>query len=544
MNKSAALKIIFITLIFLSAFIIIAAHLYYIQIVQHDFFKQKAHHQYSLQITHQPPRGIIYDRHGQPLALNQETVAAFILPNHLESPERVHAFLKEYYPAALKRLQEKKDAQFMYIKRKLTPADIERIEQAHCNDIKLLKEPNRCYPNNAATHIVGITDIDNKGLFGIELIFNEQLKGSPGIVTLEKDARSGYFHFNKTTLASPKPGTDVHLTIDSTLQFLVTEELKKTIETYKSQEGAVLVVDPSNGHILAMAQWPIAQPHSLQATDIALTKNKCITEKYELGSVIKIFLALAALEENVVTPHEYIDCQNNKTGYVNGIKVTTWPHGHGTITFQEVIQYSNNIGVAQVALRLGPQLYEHYRRLGFGTKLALNWPGQPKGYVNPPHKWTAQSPISLSFGYEISTTLLQLARAFGIIACDGFAIEPTLLLHNEQPKGPRLYRAETISHINDILEKTVNQGTARKAALKGYSVRAKTGTANTLKDGIYNKEHNIYTVAGIIQKGSYQRLIITFIHGAYDHTLFASAVAAPLFERVAERLLILDHQII
>jgi cell division protein FtsI (penicillin-binding protein 3) len=543
MNTAYKLRSSLIFLFFCSLYIIILFNLYSIAIKQRNFFINLAKQQYSISVTSTPERALIYDRNGAPLVLNKPMLSAFMLPKTLESKETLEPFLKRYFPQALERLHQHPDSHFLYIKRKLSPEHLALLEQHNVLDIKLLKEPGRFYPIESAGPLVGITDIDNVGLFGLELIYDKLLGGSPTTFYLEKDARSGHFYFTKTTKREGIAGKPITLTIDADLQFLAFEHLKNTITYFNAQEGAVLIMEPTSGEIIAMTQWPTFDPNNTSKLAIEHTKNTMATNVYELGSVMKVFTALAALEEGVVTPDELIDCEHKKTTYINGIKVNT-VYEDGIIPFSEVIQRSNNIGIAKVAQRLDHKLYEHYKRLGFGKKTGLSWPGEQKGFINPPQNWSRQSIISLSFGYEITASLLQLARAFCIIANNGYLVTPHILAHadmqNLKEEIKPLYSQESLNTMHDILEKTVTQGTAKRAAMKGYTVMGKTGTANVLIDGIYNPNHNIYTFAGIIEKGSYKRVIVTFIKDAAQKNLYASTVAVPLFERIAENVLIHD----
>jgi len=454
-----------------------------------------------------------------------------------------HAFLHHYFPDALERLIAHPQAKCLFIKRRLTPEEIDLINDSGSPDIHLLKEHGRGYPAPASAQVVGITDVDNKGIMGIERSFNEQLAGTPSTYLLEKDARSHYYHFTKETVTEGHAGKPIQLTIDSDLQFLALEELKKTVADFRAKEGAVLIMDPPNGDILAMVSIPIFDPNNLRSLDIAATKNHVITETYELGSVFKVFAALAALEEGVVTIDEPIDCLDKTTAFVEGRQINTWK-AHGIIPFSHVIEQSNNIGIAKVAKRLDHKLYDHLIKLEFGKKTGIPLPGEQSGFVNPPHNWSKQSIISLSYGYEVRATLLQLARAFCTIANDGYCIEPRLLLSAEvKPHAKKLYRESTIAEIKNILRNTALHGTAKRTAIKGYDIMSKTGTANLLENGQYNGRKNIYTCAGIIEKGDYKRVIVTFIKESPIHNLFASQVSAPLFERIAEKLLIHDKQL-
>jgi cell division protein FtsI (penicillin-binding protein 3) len=337
---------------------------------------------------------------------------------------------------------------------------------------------------------------------------------------------------------------------------LVQQAVQQTVEKFNAKEAAVIIMNPKNGEIITMISYPYFDPNNSHTTSCDNFKNKVITDAHELGSVIKVCAALAALEEGVVTPDELIDCKNSLTTHIDGRVINT-VQAHGIIPFTDVIALSNNIGIAIVAKRVGTKLYDHYKKLGFGSKTGIKFPGENTGIVNPPENWSKQSIISLSYGYEVSITLLQLACAFCTIAT-GHKVTPTLICSHPSPlalpalrslgevgsNAEYLYSAKTLNTIKEILERTTLHGTARRAAIKGYRVMSKTGTANMLIDGKYDPDHNIYTCAGIvekeIEKDNYQRVIITFVKDAQQKNIYASTVAVPLFESVAERMLIHD----
>jgi cell division protein FtsI (penicillin-binding protein 3) len=534
------------TVVFLACcllYCIIIANLYRIQILQHDFFVHLGEQQYNVTVTTPPPRAPIYDRSGKVLlAFNKDSVAAFVLPKKISSLDTLEPFLERYFPQALERLDRTQSSYFMYIARKLTDEQLNLIQEHDVPDIQLLNEPSRYYAVPCAGHTLGITDIDNKGLFGLELLYNNQLAGKPTTYFLEKDARSGRFYFKKQTAVAGKDGAPLHLTLDANLQFLAYEELKATIAEFNAKEGAVIVMDPKTGHILAMAIFPDFDPNNTRQICMELTKNKIITEEYELGSVCKVFVAMAALEEGLITLDELIDCENVLTTFIDGRRVNTVKSSvAGIIPFHEVIEKSNNIGIAKVARRLGTKLYEHYIKIGFGKKTGIEFIGERTGFVNPPHNWSKQSIFSLSYGYEITTTLLQLACAFSMIANKGYTVQPTLIMGTPPRMGTQpLYTPETIETIQQILEGTVLYGSAKKARIQGYKVMSKTGTANILVDGKYDSNRNMYTCAGIIEKGDYQRVIVTFVRECPKKNMYASMVTAPLLERVAQKTLIND----
>ena len=528
--------------VFIMLYSIIGLNLYVIQIKHHDFYKKLAEQQYHVTITKTPSRGPIFDRSGRNyLAMNKDYVAAFILPTQLTNKKSTLQFLEKHFPHAAKRFKQNKHKHFMFVKRRLSAAEIELINTEKNPDIFLLSEPGRYYPLTCASPIIGLTSIDNQGLLGIELLYNHSLAGKPTTCHLEKDARSGYYYFTKETTVQGDIGHPLHLTIDADLQFLVQEAVQQTVDKFNACQAAVIIMDPKNGEIISMLSYPYFDPNNAHMAHSENFKNKIITDAHELGSVMKVCAALAALEEGVVTPDELIDCKNCLTTHIDGRIINT-VQAHGIIPFTDVIALSNNIGIAIVAKRLGTALYDHYKRLGFGCKTGIKFPGENPGFLNHPENWSKQSIISLSYGYEVSMTLLQLACAFSIIAT-GYKVTPTLVRSN--PVLPtqcdeQLYSDATLNTIKEILEKTTLYGTARRAAIKGYRVMSKTGTANMLIDGKYNPDKNIYTCAGIVEKGDYQRVIVTFVKEAQQKNIYASTVAVPLFESVAERMLIHD----
>lgn len=543
MNKAYKLRAAFIFFLFCFLYAAIAFNLYRIQIKQNSFFSQLGKQQYDVTVSQFSTRGEIFDRTGkQPLAINNDCLSAFIVPKQLAEPEKTKAFLAQHYPQAYARLVAGKDKHFMYLQRRLKADQLAIITQANLPDIKILKERGRFYPVPAVGTVVGTTDIDNKGICGIELQYNKYLGGVPSVYSLEQEARSGHFYFKKETQKEGEAGKPLTLTIDSDLQFLITEELLETMTKWDAKEGAAIVMDPKTGQIFAMVTAPAFDPNDATHLDLAATKNKVATECYEFGSIAKAFTALAGLEEKLVTIDEKFDCKNSKTAYVGGRRVNTLTP-HGILTFSEVIELSNNIGTAMVAIRLGPKLYNHFIKLGFGKKTSLQFPGEQAGFVNPPSRWSKQSVISMSYGYEITCSILQIARAFCLIARDGCPVEPKLILDEaskQEQKTEKLYTQASIDLLKGILEKTTQQGTTKRAGIQGYKIMSKSGTANLLVNKQYSPSNNIYTCAGIVEKDAYQRVIVAFVREAKKPNAFAATIAAPLFGRIAEKTVIHD----
>jgi len=445
-------------------------------------------------------------------------------------------------------MRKEKRRRFLWLERHLSQERLKEIKSFDSKDIYFLAEPERFYPFPETAHIVGFTNIDNVGIAGAELQYNDRIGGTPTTFILEKDARSGYFYFKKDIKEKGVAGESIILTIDKTLQFFAHEELEKTVAKHNAKGGAVLILDPDSGHILSMTSNPSFNPNDIKRISLETTKNIPVTECFELGSVIKIFTALAALEEEVVNIDEEIDCEGKSTK-IDGFKVENWKSlGPGLHPFWQVVWRSNNVGIAKVAKRLGPKLYYHLKRLGFGSQTGIHFPGERSGFVNPPHNWSRSSIIVMSFGYEIMATLLQLAKAFSIIANNGYNTQPTLSIKPAKQKidlgYKRLYSEKSVSQIKEILE--FKDWVKSRYGIDGYRIMGKTGTARSVKNGKYSTKDHVFTYAGIIEKENlesqktYRRVIITFIKEPKEKNIWSSQITLPLFHRIAQKMIVYD----
>lgn len=535
-HKDYKARIVLVFLAFFAFYLILAVRLFLLQVHQKNFFNILARQQHHVSITITPPRGIIYDRTGSiALALNQEIPSAFILPHQFKKAEQTNRFLQQYYPDVSKRMKEHPDRHFLWLERHLPPERVAWFKKVGTDDISFINEQKRFYPFPACAHLLGFTDIDNKGIAGLELEFNKSLEGIPTHMTIARDARSGNYHFERAIDSMGQQGESLTLSIDSSLQFLAFEELRKAVDHFQARLGSVLVMNPDNGEVLAMASYPTFDPNQKSLPSLDITKNNIVCDCYELGSVMKVFSALAALEEGVVTMDEEINCEGKVTS-IDRFKVENWK-SVGILPFRDVVRMSSNIGTAKIAKRLGKKLYDHYCRVGFGKKTEIQFPGERDGFVNPPKNWSKSSIIVLSFGYEIMASLLQLGQAFSVIANGGHLIKPTLLKNQKSLsiETEKLYKQETLEQIKEILESI---GSRYKVA--EYRIMGKTGSARCAEPGGYSQTRCLYTFAGIVEKDDYRRVIVTFIQEPEKKVRWASEVAAPLFQAVAGRMVLVD----
>ncbi len=537
-KKNYKPRVCAVLVVFFLLFSIIFVRLYLIQIYRKDFFNFLAKQQYAVELKINPYRAKILDKYDIPLALNKDVMSAFILPKQLNEKSKIESFLKKNYKEVYKRITKNKNNQFLWLERKLLPNKYEDLKKTELKDIHFISEAERFYPYSTVSTVVGFTDIDTTGIAGTELQFNSRLAGVPTILKIKQDARSEHFYFEKEIVQKGEKGLPVKLTIDSTLQFLAYEELKKTVKEFQAESGSVLIMNPENGKILCMANYPDFDPNKGKIKNLENTKNKIVTECYELGSVVKVFSALAALEEGVVTLDEEIDCEG-KFAYIDKFRVENWK-SVDVLSFTDVIRRSSNVGIAKVVKRLGPKFYTHLNRLGFGHKTGIQFPGERAGFVNPPNRWSRSSLTVMSFGYEVMATILQIAKAFCIISNGGYDINPVLVRNPAKRHSffrKKIYHDKTIREVKNILQ-TIGKQYAQD--LIGYRVMGKTGTARCVKNGKYSKKDHLYSFAGIIEKDKYKRVIVTFVNKSKRAGLWASQVTAPLFNRVAQRMIIHD----
>ncbi len=524
---NARLSIIFIFFAFV--FTAITVRLYRLQIAQHALFSRLATQQYSVQVQLPPTRGAILDRSGTTIAYNLERMSAFVLPHQLKDEKETSAYLKKHFSKAHESIKKNPTRKFVWLERGLNQDHYARLLESAPRDVHFIEEEARAYPYPSLAPLLGKTDIDNNGIAGLELAFHDHLQGTPTLCTLEKDGRAVGHYFHKEVTLSGLPGSALQLSVDHQLQYLAAEEVQKFVDKFKAQGGGAIIMDPDTGEILSMVTCPWRNDSGGEI------KNINVTEAYELGSVIKIFSTLAALSEEVVTLDEEIDNEGKGTTF-GSFEVKNWKDLGGVTSFREALQHSSNVAIAKVTQKLGKDLYYHHlKRLGFGEKTGIEFPGERTGILAHPSKWSKYSVISMSYGYELAASLVQLARALSIIANGGFDVRPTLHVMDGPKHGQRMYRTAVIDQLKEVLESI-----GSKYGPKGIRSMGKTGTARVAQKGGYSDTRHLYTFGGFVEKGDWRRVIVTFIKEPKRQKLWASQVAAPLFGNIAQRLAVHD----
>ncbi|WP_058534606.1 peptidoglycan D,D-transpeptidase FtsI family protein [Legionella saoudiensis] len=483
-------------------------------------------------------RGMITDRHGAPLAISTPVESVWVNPKEFSPDEEQFMSLAEYLHLTPKQLSRKiVDAQndnreFVYLQRQLPPALSKQIEKLKIPGVNFQKEFKRYYPDSdSISQLLGFTNVDDQGLEGIELAYQDWLKGVVGKKRVIKD-RLGRIIEELNVVKEPRPGRDIVLSIDRRLQYLAYSELGKTVEEFGAKSGSVVVVDTENGEILAMANVPSYNPNSRGRYDKDTYRNRAATDTFEPGSVMKTFSIASALETGLYSPSTIIDT-NPSWMSVHG-HVVRDIHNYGVLDVTGVLQHSSNVGVTKMVLASPPeQLIGLLQRCGFGQRTESTYPGESDGNIVKVKDANPFVLATLGFGYGLSVTALQLAKAHMIFANDGRLI-PVTLIHNDPPTtGVQVIKAETAKQVLAMMEAVLGKdGTGKSARVPGYRVAGKTGTARVAgKDGYKDRRYTASFI-GIAPVSKPKFVVVVIIHEPSKKGYYAAAVAAPLFSKV------------
>jgi len=556
LTRSKKRAIVICTIVFF-CFFVVFIRLIVLMVFDHEVLSQKAERQYRKIKTLEAQRGSIWDREMRPMALTIETDSLYAVPSKIKGIKDLASKLAPVINTPVARLIEKflakKDKDFMWLMREMDEETARRIDKLK-NELELkeemgiLTEAKRYYPNaQKASHIIGYTNIDDDGLDGVELQYNDYIKGKVKKIQLGKDAR-GY--------SLPKdiereiPGNNLLLTIDGNLQNIVEREIENAVMTWKAEAAVAIMMDPMTGEILAMANSPTYDSNFAGKVDVDRRRNRAITDLYEPGSTFKVIMAAAAIEEGIVKLDERFDVSKGFIKVPGG--VIRDAHRHGVLTFKEVIQKSSNVGAVQIGLRLGEErFYQYIKKFGFGGKTGVDLPGEAKGLLKSPKRWSGRSLASMSIGQEIAITPLQILRAYSAIANGGKLMKPYIVSEIISPSGEivksispkiegRVVSEETARIMRDILKTVVEEGgTAQKASVVGNLVAGKTGTAQMVdpETGRYSKDDYVSSFIGFVPADNPRIALIVVVYKPRG-ARYGGVVAAPVFKNIVEHTLV------
>jgi cell division protein FtsI (penicillin-binding protein 3) len=528
--------------------LVVGIRLVHLQVLGREFFEQQGTRQSERTLNLFPRRGPILDREGRPLAVSVDAESLYAVPQDVTDPRATAAALARALSldAAGRRDIEarlRRRSAFVWIERKLDPLTARRVRELSLEGIGFLAEHRRYYPQRElAAHVLGYVGVDNTGMGGIEYGLESQIRGRAAKVVVSTDAR------RRPVAQTERPSTDgatVVLALDEAIQHVAERELERTVLETQSGSGMVIVVEPYSGEVLALAGRPTFNPNRYNAYPSARWRNRAVSDVFEPGSIFKIVTAAAAIQENVVSPGEVLDCGNGRIEVAG-----TVINDHAVfdrLTFVQAVVRSSDIGMIRVAQRLGRDNFARYvRDFGFGAATGVELPGESAGLLRPTARWSALSLPSMSFGQEIGVTGLQIAMAAAAIANGGYLMKPIVVKRVEDAEGRvvketkplvvrRVLQPETVEVLSDILRAVVREGTGQAAAVAGYAVAGKTGTAQKVDaSGHYSMVDHVASFVGFVPVTRPALVILTSLDTPRGPRNQGGDVAAPLFARVAE----------
>ncbi|PKO94552.1 MAG: cell division protein [Betaproteobacteria bacterium HGW-Betaproteobacteria-10] len=522
-------------LLLMLAFLILVGRSFYLQVINNDFLQEKGDSRYRRDIEVSASRGKITDRNGEMLAVSTPMKAVWAIPGDARTiPVPQKRQLATLLDMSLKELDGKiaPDKTFVYVKRQVPPETADRIAALNLSGVHEEKEYRRFYPTGDMTaHIVGFTGVDGKGLEGVELAFQNSLLGHAGSRSVIKDRR-GQIVEDVGALKPPMDGKDIHLALDSKIQYLAYSHLKAAIESNNAKAGGAIVIDTRTGEILALANWPTYNPNNRQHLSGAQLRNRAITDTFEPGSVMKPFTAALALERGKFRFDSLINCAPGRITI--GSATISDAHPHGVLTVAQVIQKSSNVGTVKMALEFPPkEMWEMFDSVGFGQPPNLGFPGEVTGRLRPWKSWRPIEQATMSYGHGISISLVQLARAYTVFARDGELV-PLSLVRTEEDlvRGVRVFSPQTIREVRAMLEMAVQpEGTAPKARVPGYRVGGKTGTAYKVEGGVYAKKY-VASFVGLAPISDPRLVVAVMIDEPSGGAHYGGDVAGPAFSQI------------
>jgi cell division protein FtsI (penicillin-binding protein 3) len=529
----------------------IEARLVVLQVMQHDSLVARAERQQMSTVDAPAKRGEIFDRHGRLLAYSVDADTIYAVPSEVGDPaaaaQALCGALEDCTAKTREELRERLSQRraFVFVRRRASPMQAKRVAALDLDGIGFRKESKRYYPNRElAANVLGYVGLDNVGLAGIEATYDKIVRGREGKLLVQTDARR---HVFSRLERSPTAGASIELTIDEHLQHIAEREVRAGVEAARADGGTAVVMDPHTGEILAMANYPTFNPNEYADAPETARRNRAVQDLYEPGSTFKLVTASAAIQEGVIRPDDIVDTSGGVFKFPGRKPITDMGRDLGMLSFTDVIVKSSNVGAIKVGLKVGPERMGLYiRRFGFGRPSSPDFPGESPGIVWDSAKLDASGLGSVSMGYQVGVTPLQMAAAASVIANGGTLYEPRVV--RAVVKGgqrtlvaPKAVRQAilpaTAATVTDIMEKVVTAGSGRGATLVSYHVAGKTGTANKLINGRYSDAQQNVSFVGFVPSRKPVFAIIVMVDSPRVGGDTGGAIAAPIWKRIADACL-------
>jgi cell division protein FtsI (penicillin-binding protein 3) len=529
----------------------IESRLVFLQVFRHTDLVARAERQQSRTQDAPAARGDILDRRGRMLATSVDADTIYAVPSEIADPAGVAARLCKALRDCNRKEQTQiaerlgaQQRQFAYIRRQVSEEVKNRVADLNLDGIGFIKESKRFYPHaELAAHLLGWVGVDNGGLGGIEHTYDAQIRGKKGMVLVQTDARHRAY---SRVERPPTAGSSIELTVDQYLQYVAERELAAGVAENRALGGSAIIMNPHTGEILAMANVPTFNPNAFREADEAERRNRAIQDLYEPGSTFKVVTASAAIEEKVMSTEELIDTNPGRLR-IDSARVITddGNRNNGVLSFAKVIIKSSNIGAVKIGFRVGTERLSRFVSLyGFGNRVSPDFPAESPGIVWKPEKWTDSALASVSMGYQVAVTPLQMVAAVSSVANGGLFVEPRVVRgvyrngvrYQIRPKElRRVISPDTAATLTTIMEEVVTDGTAKRARIDGFTVAGKTGTAQKLINGRYShSDHNASFVGFLPSRNPAIAMVVVIDAAKGPNGDHGGMVAAPIFQRIAE----------
>lgn len=543
-QRLAIAKIFFVAL-----FVLIGGRAIQLQVLQGDKLMRLGQRQHLKEWIVLPKRGALFDRTGEPLALSMESQSVYARPHRIQDPDQLSHTLARILKLRAAEVKEKLTAEkpFVWVRRQVSSLEAEKVQALNAEGIGMFFEPNRHYPQGQlAGQLIGFVGRDSEGLEGVELKYNEYIRGETGSSVAERDALGRRVLIQGVEGLNIPPGNDIHLTLDTSIQHMAEKELEASILKYRAKAGVAIVVEPFTGEVLALANYPSFDPNKYSKQSAEQRRNRAVTDSFEPGSTFKTILAAAALEEGVVGKDDLFYCEMGKYPYAGRIIHDT--HPHGWLPFAKILQVSSNIGFTKVADKLKKDRFFNYiEKFGFGEPTGIDVPGEVSGLLRRPEKWSGVDLATHGFGQGLSTTPMQLVMAYAAIANGGFLMRPYVMRRVVGAKGEviaanqphvvrRVISEKTATLLSSMLQDvTTEGGTGMMANVDGFEVAGKTGTAQKADPvhGGYAAKKRVASFVGFVP-ANHPRLVALVLIDEPEVNVYGGVVAAPVFRNIAQ----------
>jgi len=508
-----------------------------LQVLSNDFLQDQGDARSLRVIGLAANRGTITDRNGEPLAISTPVDSVWVNPGQLQIDRdqwrRLSVLLKTPVDELQQRLASRQSREFVYLKRHINPDVAQQIMTLKIAGVSLQREYRRYYPaGEVAAHVVGFTNIDDAGQEGIELAYDDWLRGHPGSKRVIKD-RLGHTVEDVESIRVPEAGKELMLTIDRRLQYLAYRELKTAMRQDKAHSGSVVILDVQTGEVLAAVNGPSYNPNNRSTLQRGATRNRAVTDVFEPGSTIKPFTVAAALEAGTIRPRSVIDTSPGM--FRVGNKSVRDERNYGVIDIATIIKKSSNVGASKIALNVPPEkMWDLFNQVGFGSATGSGFPGEASGLLSGFQGWNDVERATLSYGYGLSVTTLQLARAYAMLANDGRLMPVSFVVSDVDRQSPvQVMSARNAHNVLAMLETvTSDGGTGELARVPGYRIAGKTGTVQKYTVGGYSDENYVSLFAGIAPASDPRLVTVVMINDPGNDEYYGGRIAAPVFSRV------------